>query len=169
MRPAAASLTLPGLDAGYDEAMDMAGRLLARRDRTVREVRDRLTGAGFEEHTVDLVIARLHELALLDDAKLARDWVEERSTRKGLAPAALAEELRARGVDPAVVAEAVARIEEDDEARAIEVAVALGPRYAHLTPARQAARLQATLARKGYSEEAIGAAIRSVLPPEGWD
>ncbi|MDQ3955451.1 MAG: recombination regulator RecX [Actinomycetota bacterium] len=169
MKPTVAPLTLPGLDATYEEAMELAGRLLSARGRTVKEMRERLAGSGFEDHTVDLVVARLGELGLVDDVRLANDWVAERSSRKSLGPAALARELELRGVSAEVIADAVAPVADREEAKARELAAKLVARYADLNPARQAARLQGALARKGYSEEAILEAIRSVLPPEGWD
>jgi regulatory protein len=169
MKPTVAPLMLPGLDATYEDAMEMAGRLLSSRDRTVKEMRERLAAAEFEDQTIDLVVARLEELGLLDDARLATDWVAERSVRKSLGPVALTRELELRGVTAEVISEAVAPIVDAEEATARELAARLVARYSHLNPARQAARLQGALARKGYSEDAIVGAVRSVLPPEGWD
>lgn len=169
MKPTVAPLRLPGLDATYEEAMELAGRLLSGRDRTVKEMRERLSGGGFEDHTVDLVVQRLEELGLLDDVRLANDWVAERSSRKSLGPAALSRELELRGVPADVIADALASVADGEETKARELAARLVGRYADLNPARQAARLQGALARKGYSEEAILEAVRSVLPPEGWD
>ena len=169
MKPSVAPLALPGLDPNYEEAMEAAGRLLSSRARTVTEMRDRLSANGFEDNTVVVAIARLEELGLLDDARLAADWVAERSSRKSLAPAALRRELELRGVAPEVIDGALEPIVGDEENRAKDLAARLVARYSHLNTARQAARLQGALARRGYSEEAILGAVRSVLPPEGWD
>ncbi|MDQ3941095.1 MAG: RecX family transcriptional regulator, partial [Actinomycetota bacterium] len=66
------------------EAMERAGRMLALRPRTEKEMRDRLREADFDDEVVEDTIVRLVELNLLDDHAFALDWIEERAPRKGL-------------------------------------------------------------------------------------
>jgi regulatory protein len=155
-------------DPAHDQAMARAGRLLALRPRTERELRDRLAEAGCSPGVVDGALARLAELGLVDDAAFAHQWVEERS-RRGLAGAALIAELTAKGVAQDVAGAAVTDAALDDAAQARALAARHVGRLADLPLLRQAARLQALLARRGYSNEVAAEATRSVLPPEGWD
>ena len=151
----------------YSRAMARAGRLLATRARAVGEVRDRLSRGGFEPDVVERVVARLTELGLLDDDAFARQWVVERSGRRG--GAALVAELHARGVDRAVAEKAVREAALDEIEAAKELALAQLRRISRLPLARQAARLTGALARRGYPPEVVKEALAAVLPPEGWD
>ncbi len=147
------------------EAMHRAGHLLARRSRSEREMRDALGSAGFDFATIDRTMARLRQLRLVDDAEFARRWIAERADRRGRV--ALLAELEAKGVPSDVAAEALEPIEE--EARATELAARHLARLGGLPLARQAARIQGMLLRRGFEEEVAEAATRAVLPPEGWD
>ena len=155
--------------SGYQEAMERGARLLAVRPRTELELRRRLGAAGFDTDDVDAAVARMIELNLIDDAAFARQWIEERSKRKGLAGDALARELTARGIDRSVVEEMVAEADLDEVGRATELADSWFRRVARHPLPVQAQRLQQMLARKGYGWEVAEEAVKAVLPPEGWD
>lgn len=149
--------------------MEKAGRLLGVRARSERELEQRLGAAGFDDETVGATLRRLRELGLVDDSDFARRWVEERAAGKGLGAAALISELRAKGVEVAVAEEAIAAAGLDEVARATELAATLVRRVARKPLDRQAASLWQMLRRKGYSSVAAEAAVKAVLPPEGWD
>ncbi len=152
----------------HQRAMARAGRWLALRPLTVAEMRRRLTAGGFDTETIEGAIARLLELGLLDDLAFAEQLVEERA-RKGLGPEALRAELEAKGIDSDTAEAALAGSRNDETQRATEVAAKLLKRLVDRPLPKQAASLQQGLARRGFSEEAVGAAVRTVLPPEGWD
>lgn len=152
-----------------DPAMAKAGRILARRPHSAQEVRDKLWAGGVSEEDIARTIARLTELKLLDDLEFARQWVDERSRRKGLAAAALLRELEDKGVDPEVAQRAIDEAGLDEEARARALAAGYVGRVAAKPLLVQAQRVQAMLLRRGFSTEVAVAATRAVLPPEGWD
>jgi regulatory protein len=156
-------------DPDLRKAMERAGRWLALRPRTLREMRDRLLQGGFEEDTVERALEKLTELRLIDDESFARQWVEERARRKGLGPRALAAELEAKGVDADVVEAAVAGAAGSEERRAIEWAQRQLRRVADLPLSKQAQRIRQGLLRRGFEPELAEAATRAVMPPEGWD
>jgi SOS response regulatory protein OraA/RecX len=81
----------------------------------------------------------------------------------------LLEELAAKGVDPEIAAGALEEAGLDESAQATELAWRLLRRYAGKPLDQQAAKVMAALLRKGFSEEASREAVRTVLPPEGWD
>jgi regulatory protein len=105
----------------------------------------------------------------VDDGQFALQWVQERSRGKKLSARALVHELRGKGVDPAVAEAALARAGVDEGAQATELAARYVRRVATKPLRDQAARIQQMLARRGYSYEVAEAAVRAVLPPEGWD
>ena len=151
------------------EAMERAGRMLALRPRTEREIRDRLKEADFSDDVVEDTVARLYELELLNDEDFALDWIEERSRRKGIGPRALVAELQRKGVDRSTAEAALARSGVDEHHAAIAQAEKLLHKVIRFPLRDQATKLQQMLMRRGFSWDATEAAVKSVLPPEGWD
>lgn len=151
------------------EAMERAGRMLALRPRTEREIHDRLKEASFPEDVVDDTVDRLYELKLLDDEAFALDWITERTAKKGVGPRVLVAELQRKGVDRTTAEAALASsgIEEADTATA--QAERLLHKVIRFPLKDQASKLQQMLMRRGFSWEAVEEAVKAVLPPEGWD
>ena len=156
-------------ESHYKEAMRRAGRLLASRPRTIHEMGLRLAAAGFDESTVGRTIDRLIELRLLDDSEFARQWVTERALGRGRAGEALIDELAQKGIAREAAEEAVAAAGIDEEAQAKELALRFLPKVSDKPLDRQAEALLSRLLRRGFSHEVAREAVRSVLPPEGWD
>jgi regulatory protein len=130
-------------------------RFLEARARSVAEVRRRLTQAGYQAALVEGAIQRLVDLGMLDDAAFARSWIESRDRARPRGERALRQELRLKGLDGALVDEALGERAEAgtdvDELAAQRVlarhAAALG-RVADPRARRQ--RAYALLARNGF-------------------
>ena len=151
------------------EAIERAGRYIAHRPRSERQVRDKLAGLSYDEATIDAAVARLIELRLIDDSDFARRWIEERARTKGKAPDVLVSELRARGVSREVAEEALAEVGLEEATQALEVATKLLRRVLRFPLDEQGPRLYGLMRRRGFSHEHAEAGARAVLPPEGWD
>ncbi len=149
--------------------MQRAGHLLASRPRTEHELRIRLGRAGYDEETVERAVTRLVELRLLDDRAFALQWVAERALSKGRSGDALVSELVERGIDRYLAEEAVAEAGLDEEFQAAELAVRFLRKVAHKPLERQAEAILGRLLRRGFPYEVARDAVRTVLPPEGWD
>jgi regulatory protein len=143
-------------------------RFLEARARSVAEVRRRLTQAGYQPALVDGAIARLVDLGMLDDASFARSWIESRDRARPRGERALRQELRLKGLDGALVDEALgergAAGADVDELAARRVlarhAAALG-RVADPRARRQ--RAYALLARNGFDPEICATSVRAFL------
>jgi regulatory protein len=94
--------------------------------------------------------------------------VSSRSAGRGLARRALSAELRAKGVDPEVAADAVEAVDDDDERasarRLVDRKVVAMRRLDRVTATR---RLMGMLARKGYSGGLAAAVVREALDADG--
>jgi regulatory protein len=156
-------------DTDLRKAMERAGRFLALRPRTEHEVRARLAELDTDADVIESTVERLVDLKLVDDLAFATQWIAERSARKGLGPNALIHELRGKGVAGDVIHDALAEAGLDEEAAAVELAAKLVRKVAAKPLVEQGPRLHAMLVAKGHSHEAAEAAVRAVLPPEGWD
>jgi regulatory protein len=135
------------------QAREICLRLLTMRPRSRAELHTALLGKGIEADVADRVLGRLNEVGLVDDASFAEQWVRSRHTHQGMARRALAAELRRKGVEDPIAAEAIAAVDsESEEARAREL---VRKRLRALTTVDELTkirRLVAMLARKGYSE-----------------
>ena len=142
------------------QAQELCVRLLSVRARSRTELRQAMVRKKFEEEVAELVLGRLDRAGLIDDEAFAHEWVTSRHNHKGLSRRALASELRRKGVDDSVAAQATATVGDDSE---LEHARDLVRRklssVARVDYTTKLRRLVGVLARKGYSE---GMALRVV-------
>jgi regulatory protein len=91
-------------DARYRRALDVAVRLLAQREHSVRELTVKLCSKGVDAALAALVVDDLRGRGLQSDARFAESFVHSRIGR-AQGPVLIREELRQRGVDDALVDE----------------------------------------------------------------
>jgi regulatory protein len=151
-------------------ARAIALRKLAAAPQTRAQLNDAMARRGVPAEVRDRVLDRFDDVGLIDDAMFARMWVESRHAGRGLAKKALAHELRRRGVDSALVEEAVAELAPEQEETAARALVARRlPSTRGLDAATQTRRLAGMLARKGYPAGLSFRAVREALEREGVD
>ncbi|AKK11299.1 regulatory protein RecX [Corynebacterium uterequi] len=132
--------------------------LLNHRRRSRAELRQRLIDAEFPEALVTEVIDDLERVGLIDDADFAAEWVRQRRSRRGKSTRVLEQELRAKGVDASVRAEALANVSDADEAATAEALARKKARTITSVPGDYAERQRAlrrivgVLARRGFGE-----------------
>lgn len=148
-------------------ARDICLRLLTGSARTRKQLADALRRKEIPDEIAEQVLDRLAEVGLIDDAAYARSWVEQRQRSRGLARRALAGELRAKGVDSALVAEAVAEVDPDDEEAAARRLVKRKLASTRgLDRQVRLRRLAGMLARRGYPEGLALRVVRAALDAE---
>jgi regulatory protein len=133
-------------------ARTIALRRLESAPRTRAELAATLAQRQVPDDAAERVLDRFTEVGLIDDAAFARAWVTTRHAGRGLGRRVLADELRRKGVAPALIEAALAELDADgerDRARALAIARA---RHLNGLPQPQALRrLAGYLTRKGYS------------------
>jgi regulatory protein len=141
-------------------ALDLAYRYLARRDRTVAELRAQLEHKRVEPDTIDATVAELTELGYLDDARYAQRFAEDRRTLDSWGPDRIERKLQALGLDRDVIAGALAARDAADE---LDAAVAVLRRrfVAPSDDPRGRERALGMLVRKGYDLELAYDAVRA--------
>ena len=139
-------------------------RALTGAPKTRQQLADLLATRGVPDDAAEAVLDRYTEVGLIDDAAFARAWVSSRQSGRGLARRALSAELRAKGVEPEIAAEAVEAVDDDDERetarRLVDRKVGGMRRLDRATATR---RLMGMLARKGYSGGLAAAVVRAAL------
>jgi regulatory protein len=164
--------------AGAEEvhkATEAALSLLEVRARATREIQTRLKQKGYEEGTIALVVEKLQQLELLDDALFARQWVEARSRTGGSRPLGrrrLSTELFQKGVAKDEVAEAVASVSDEDE---LVLAREAARKKVRRVPTDQDTlraerqKLMGFLQRRGFGWEVVKVVTLEALPNAGID
>jgi len=142
-------------------------RLLTGSAKTRGQLAEALRKRDIPDEVAEEVLSRYEEVGLIDDAAFAESWVESRHRGRGLARRALATELRSRGVDHAVVAEAVAQLDPEQEAATARALVERKLRSTSgLERQVRLRRLAGMLARRGYSEGLALRVVRAALDAE---
>lgn len=146
-------------------ALDDAYRYLARRDRTVSEMRRHLERRRAEPDAIEQAVADLRDQGYLDDARYARAFAEDRRALDGWGPDRIARKLAQAGVDPDHVDAALAQRGPREE---LEAAVRVLRQRLRVAPADDRGRERALglLARRGYDLELAYEAVRAFGRPD---
>jgi regulatory protein len=152
-----------------EAAREQCLRLLARRARSAEELRRRLRMAGFEQNTVEAVLADLERGGLVDDEEFARLWVAERRRSGQAGRHKLRWELQQKGIARDLIR---ASVDEaiDDEAEVEQALVAARRRLGNRPADAEALlRLRRFLLGRGYGYGTVEAVLRriSAEPLEG--
>ncbi len=108
-------------DPDLEKAKKTAFRLLARRARSEKELRDKLKEKKIEGGIIDRVVSRLFELNYLDDEAFARQWVRHLAVDKLSGNRRIEAGLREKGIPRDLVERAIAEIRtEFPEVEALE-------------------------------------------------
>lgn len=165
MREKNAALT--GVEA-IEAAREVALRQLDTRSRSRAELHAAIIQRGFPDAVAEDILNRLEGVGLIDDAAFAAMVVRERFTMRGATGRAVREELQRKGIDPAIIAQAMSHISEDDAyERARELAHRKVRNMSGVDRHKAWGRLSGMLARKGYSFSICQRVITEVL--ENWE
>ncbi|MFJ8620390.1 recombination regulator RecX [Streptomyces clavifer] len=153
-----------------EQARNICLRLLTGTPRTRKQLADALRKREIPDEAAEEVLSRFVDVGLIDDAAFADAWVESRHHGRGLARRALVRELRTKGVDSAVIDEAVGQLDPEQEEETARELVARKLRSTRgLDRDKRLRRLAGMLARKGYGEGMALRVVRQALEAEGED
>ncbi|MEV5686961.1 MULTISPECIES: recombination regulator RecX [unclassified Streptomyces] len=153
-----------------EQARNICLRLLTGTPRTRKQLADALRKREIPDEAAEEVLSRFEDVGLIDDAAFAGAWVESRHHGRGLARRALVRELRTKGVDSALIDEAVGRLDSEQEEETARELVARKLRSTRgLDRDKRLRRLAGMLARKGYGEGMALRVVRQALEEEGED
>lgn len=136
-------------------ATNQAVRLLAHRPRARRELQTRLRRNGFSDQAISAALNRMEELGYINDQQFATYWVENRAEHRPRGRRLIAQELRAKGVAPDVIEQAVDEAEIDEYGQALELARQRSGRMQGLESQVWRRRMAGFLQRRGYSMEIV--------------
>ena len=146
--------------SAYTDAL----RLLARRELSEKQLRERLLDREHPRDEVDRVITRLLESKTLDDARVARAYARTAAGVKGRGRLRVMRELSEMGIAKETATEAAADVFADVDERAL-IAKALQKKLRgrpKIANRAEHARLYQYLMRQGFTPAGIVAALRKL-------
>jgi len=149
------------------KAKEYALLLLKFRPRSVGEIKEKLKRRGLGECVISAVVEDFKRRGLLDDAVFAKAWVRDRMSLKPQGRLKLKMELKAKGVEPAYIDEALEEASETDE---YEIARNLAKRRAwhsgRMDKPTLERRLLGFLRRRGFSYDIVNKVVKEVTKSE---
>jgi regulatory protein len=141
-------------------AFQRALRLINYRPRTAAEIREKLERQSVPAQTIDSIFERLQTSGLVDDARFAKDWVENRAELRPRSRRALSYELKQRGVDQDTISEAIETI--DDDELAYQAALRQAHKNENLDWREFRLKMLRHLAQRGFNYGTSSEAVRRV-------
>lgn len=152
----------PELADSYAKAKKTALNMLAMRDHSSTELREKLLRRDFDPAAVDRLIAKLERSNLLDDGQFAQRFAKAQRESRKLSRSALRRQLVKKGIDEETIAGVVAEVDgEEDLAR--EVAEKKARSTRGLDHEVRERRILGMLARRGFSSTICLKVTREVL------
>lgn len=142
-------------------------RLLARRPRSEKEIRDALRTHEFSQNEIETALRDLRSAGLLDDESFARSYIRDHVRLRPRGSVAVRQKLLLLGISKDIIDRA---LEEEfpqavQEQVAYDLAVAFINKSARMSASEQVLRrkLAAMLSRKGFPWDVISAVVKKVL------
>jgi regulatory protein len=141
-------------------ALQKALNFLSYRPRSEDEVRKNLKKHGYEEEVIEVILERLRQGHLVDDASFAEMWVENRSEFRPRGRRLLRMELRKKGINDEVIDPSLEDL--DEEELAYRAASKQIRKYRNLEWPDYRKKMSGFLARRGFDYGIISIIIKKV-------
>jgi len=156
-----------------EELYDVAVRALMRRAHSVHEMKKKLERRSDNKLLVQLVMARLKENGLIDDARYAKQFARQRTESRKQGKFRVARDLRARGVPDRHIETALEEAaQETDEAAIVRQRIERklrafrGPDTSKKIDERKMASIHRSLLRAGFPADIIRRELHSLTREE---
>ena len=141
-----------------ERALQLAHRAVGRRERTVAELRTCLERKRVEPGAIDYAVAELTETGLLDDARYAQAFADDKRYLDRWGSERISRELQRRGIAPDLIESVLSDRSRDAELES--ALVLLAQRAPTVSDDRERDRAWRVLVRRGYEVELAYEAVR---------
>ncbi|SKB01808.1 regulatory protein [Agreia bicolorata] len=139
-------------------------RALARKDLSEWQVTEILAANGVESSAFEGFLTIYRAKGYVDDYAFAEREIERLHRRKGFGRSQIQRELGAKRISQEIVSDLLTALDDDDElARALELAEKKAPSLLRLDRATAERRLSSFLQRKGYPSQVVRDAVAKTL------
>lgn len=147
-------------ESQYQRAKSRAVWYLDRKDRTSKELYNKLCQAGFEKKAVAKVIGRLTEVGLVDDYRFAENYAN-RLIESNVSKREALQKMLQKGVPYDMAKEVLSECEADENE---QITALINKKYrTKLMSDGGAEKVYAALVRKGFSFEAVKTALKNYI------
>jgi regulatory protein len=150
------------------ELYDVAVRALMRRAHSVHEMKQKLGRRSGNKLLVQLVMARLKENGLIDDARYAKQFARQRTENRKQGKFRVARDLRARGVPNWHIESALQEVAQNtDEAAVVRQRIERKLRsYRGEIDEKKMASMYGSLLRAGFSTDVVRRELKAITKEE---
>jgi regulatory protein len=151
-----------------EEMYNVAVRALMRRAHSVHEMKQKLERRSENKLLVQVVMARLKENGMIDDARYAKQFARQRTEGRKQGRFRVARDLRARGVpDRHIEAALKESAEQNDEGTMVRQRIERKLRsYRGEIDEKKMASIYSSLLRAGFSADAVRRELKSLTREE---
>ena len=148
-----------------EELYNVAVRALMRRAHSVHEMKQKLERRSDNQLLVQVVMARLKENGMIDDARYAKQFARQRTESRKQGKYRVARDLRARGIPDRHISSALEEIAQtSDEAAMVRRRIARKLRsYRGEIDEKKMASLYGSLLRAGFSADVVRRELKAVV------
>lgn len=141
-------------------AFDTAIHYIAFKDRTVKEIQDKLREKGYSSHDIEKAIEKLSYYGYLNDENYALAYIRSNVNKKGMKRINM--ELLRKGIDHSVIMDASENIDADiDEVCTIQQMMERRYGDADFRDEKEKRRIYSFFIRRGFSYENISKAMEN--------
>jgi regulatory protein len=150
------------------ELYDVALRALMRRAHSLQEMKRKLERRSENKLLVQLVMARLKEGGLIDDARYAKQFARQRTESRKQGRFRVARDLRARGIPDRQIAEALEETAKtSDEGAMVRARIERKLRsYRGEIDEKKMASIYGSLLRAGFSADVVRRELKAIVKEE---
>lgn len=147
----------------FSQARMMAFRFLKIRERSVKELQQKLVLKKIQPEVIEKTIAYLLEKKFLDDEHFARNWIRYRQARP-FGPQRIKLELRQKGISEEIIVQEMGLAFENQgqEDVVFDLASRRAKRYAKDDPAKRKKKVFDFLSRRGFGLDLIKKAVKDI-------
>ena len=151
------------LEEEHAKAKDQALRYLGYRQRSEKEIRDKLNKIGFSEDIIGNTILYLKEYNLVDDLEFAKSFAKDKINLNGFGPQRIKHELYRKGISSDIIQKVLEEDKDEEYLRALELGKKKLPSYKNDDRNAKYRKLGGYLQRKGYSYECVSKVLKELV------
>ena len=150
-------------DEELNKAINQALKFLSYRQRSEKEIRDKLEDKGYEEIYVDEAVSYCKKHKYIDDRTFAESFIRDKINLNNFGSYRIKRELGVKGISDEIISDVLIEDKESEYERAFEIAKKKYSTYKNIDKIKAYRRLSGFLQRKGYSFDIVNSILNKLI------